>query len=183
VLERRLGVHVGWIVRNGRRETVTMAVEARVKSLYDDLWNVLPESAGIEARWARSTREWAANSGFHGPLAWDDDTIDDPRTVPQTDVQEPVATEGGNVAARWLLGESVVPGAADRREVLAHLFEWTQLTKEQIAARLEMTPAAADQAWNRIKKQARQEGRRVPWRRTYALRDRDLTRTDMEEAA
>jgi hypothetical protein len=77
----------------------------------------------------------------------------------------------------------VVLGDEDRKQVVQHLFEWTELTKEQIAARVEMTPGAAEQIWNRLKRQARTEGRPVPWRRVYALRDKTLAQDEMEEVA
>jgi hypothetical protein len=182
-LERRLGLHQWWIGRSFRhRKTVTMAVEARVAALYDQLWNVLPEDAGVDPERARSTREQAAEAGYAGPLEWDDDSINDPHAVPQADAFMPVATEGGNVAARWLLGESVILGRDDRREVLQHLFEWTNHTTEEIAEQLDMTPEAADRQWHRIKEKAQAEGRRV-WRRAYVKRERTMNQNEMEEAA
>ncbi len=39
------------------------------------------------------------------------------------------------------------------------------------------------QTWTRIKKQARDEGRREPWRRVYIPRERDLKQNEMGEAA
>ena len=182
-LEQRLGVHAGWITRTLREgKSVRMAVEVRVKSLYDGLWNVSAERSGVDPDLVLVTQQLALRAGFAGPLAWDDDTIDDPAAVPQTDAPLPVATEGGNVAARWLLGEAVILGRDDRREVLQHLFEWTNDTTEEIAVRLDMSPVAAAQQWERIKKRARGEGRRV-WRRVYVPRERDLTRNEMGEAA
>lgn len=182
-IEKRLNVHAYWVGRCLRRKGVTLAVQARVLHVYDDLWRIRPETQGVDPGQAESARLYARSRQWHGPLAWDDDTIDDPKAVPQTDALVPVATEGGNVAARWLLGESVVLDDEARKQVIQHLFEWTQLTKEQIGQRVEMTPAAAEQVWNRIKKQARLEGRPVPWRRVYALRDKNLTKNEMGEAA
>jgi hypothetical protein len=127
------------------------------------------------------TRKLAEAEGWAPPLAWDDDTIDDPQAMPQLDAVEPVVTEGGNVAARWLMGESVILGVADRKEVLAYLYEWTDLTVQEIAARLEMTPDAADQTWSRIKRKARLAGGPVPWRRVYV--PRTLKQNEMGEAA
>ncbi|MGW2384345.1 hypothetical protein [Streptomyces sp. NPDC001658] len=166
-----------------RGERVSARFARKVAGLYDLLWTQRPEDHGVPPGVASRVRSRAASAGFYGPLAWDDDTIDDPKAVPMTDASAPAATEGGNLADRWLLGESVVLDAAARKQVIRHFFEWTELTVEQIAARLEMTPAAVDQAWNRVKKQARLEGSPVPWRRTYALRDKDLDQKDVQEAA
>lgn len=164
-----------WALAAGRWPTIKVGMDDGVRAAYDQLWM----SAGKSPK----TRLLAERKGWVSPLAWGDDTIDDPRAVPQTDAVQPDATEGGNVAARWLLGESVILGAEDRREVIQHLFEWTELTKEQIAERLEMAPAAVEQTWMRLKKKARLEGQPVPWRRVYALRDKDLKRNEMGEAA
>lgn len=162
---------------------VTARLARLVAAAYDAWWDQDPLEHGVSLNSVSRVRADASRGGFYGALAWDDDTIDDPSATPVTDAPAPAVTEGGNVAARWLLGESVVLGDEDRKQVVQHLFEWTQLTKEQIAARLEMTPAAAEQIWNRLKRQARAEGRPVPWRRVYGLRDKDLRQNQMGAAA
>lgn len=159
---------------HGRRPTVTVAMAQAVQRAYDRL----AMSVGASVR----GRLKAKRLGWNGPLAWDENTIDDPRALPQTDAPMPVATEGGNVSARWLHGESVVLGRHDRREVLQHLYEWTNDTTAEIAAQLEMSPAAAERAWERMKERAAAEGRRL-WRRVYVPRERTLDQNDMEEAA
>lgn len=184
VLEQRLGVHEWWINRSFRSWTrVTLAVEARTRALYDECWNLQPEQAGVDPGEAEDSRLYARARGWDGPLAWDDDTIDDPQAQPLTDAVEPIATEGGNVADRWLHGESVILRPEDRKQVLQHLFEWTNDTPEEIADRLEMTVDAVWQTWSRIKKKARQEGRTEPWRRVYVPRERSLNQNQMEEVA
>lgn len=162
---------------------VTARVARLVAAAYDAWWNQDPLEHGVSLNSVSRVRGEAARAGYHGALAWDDETIDDPNAVPVTDAVQPTATEGGNLAARWLLGESVVLGDEDRKQVVQHLFEWTQLTKEEIGARVDMTPAAAEQIWNRLKRQARAEGRPVPWRRVYALRDKTLEQGEMGAAA
>jgi len=159
----------------GEWPTIKVAMDDGIRAAYDQL----SMSTGRSPK----TRLLAERKGWVPPLAWDDNAIDDPAAVPQTDADKPMATEGENVADRWLHGESVVLGDEDRKQVIRHLFEWTQLTKEEIAERVEMTPAATEQIWNRLKKQARAEGRPVPWRRVYALRDKKLKQNEMEEAA
>lgn len=156
----------------GRWSTIKVGMDDGVRAAYDRL----SMSTGQSAK----TRSWAQRNGWVPPLAWDDETIDDPDTVPHTDGVEPVATEGRNVAARWLMGESVVLDRQARDEVLQHLFEWTNDTTEEIAVRLEMTPGAVERQWHRIKEKAAAEGRRV-WRRVYVRRD--INQNEMEEAA
>ncbi|MCX4911878.1 hypothetical protein [Streptomyces sp. NBC_00878] len=165
-----------------RRPVVSVRFARRVAGLYDRLWTQMPEDRGVPEYVADRVRRNAVKQEFHGPLAWDDDTIDDPKAGPVADVVGPVVTEGGNVADRWLLGESVSLGRADRRKVLQHLFEWTNDTTVEIADRLEMTPSAAERQWERIKEKAALEGQRV-WRRVYVPRERDLRQNEMGEAA
>jgi DNA-directed RNA polymerase specialized sigma24 family protein len=159
---------------HGRRPTVTVALARAVREAYDKL----AMSVGASVR----ARRKAERLGWHGPLAWDDDTIDDPRAVPVTDAVEPVASDGENLAARWLMGESVILGRAERDEVLTYLFEWTNDTTEEIAARLGMKPGTAERKWHRIKQRAECEGRRV-WRRVYVPRERTMKQDEMGEAA
>ena len=181
-MARQIGMSESPFKRALNKERVTARIARAVAGLYDEWWNRDPLEYGLLPKSVARVKADAARAGWHGPLAWDDDTIDDPAAVPQTDAPLPVATEGGNVAARWLLGESVILGRDDRREVLQHLFEWTNDTTEEIAVRLDMSPVAAAQQWERIKKQARGEGRRV-WRRVYVPRERDLNKNEMREAA
>ncbi|MFK0288295.1 hypothetical protein ACIQVL_48665 [Streptomyces sp. NPDC090499] len=162
------------MLTHGQRATVTMALEQAVRRAYARLSMTVGTSSYGRAR--------ATGYGWHGPLAWDDETIDDPTAQPLTDAVAPAATEGGNVADRWLMGESVILGAKDRKEVLAYLFEWTNDTAAEIADKLEMTPAAAARQWERMKEQAQLEGRRL-WRRVYVPRERTLKQNEMEEAA
>jgi DNA-binding CsgD family transcriptional regulator len=183
---RLMAERVGMVEKNfGKaiaRERVTARVARRVAAMYDELWNQDPLEHGVPLWSVARVQGDAARSGFHSALAWDDDTIDDPKAVPITDALEPVVTEGGNVAQRWLLGESVILGRDDRREVLQHLFEWTNDTTAEIAAKLDMTPDAAERAWERIKEKAQADGRRV-WRRVYVPRERTLNQNEMEEVA
>jgi transcriptional regulator with XRE-family HTH domain len=160
---------------HGRRPMVTVALARSVQRAYDKLWM----SVGSSVR----ARLKAERLGWHGPLAWDDDTIDDPKALPQTDAVPPAVTEGENVLARWLMGEAVILGPEHRDEALAYLFEWTSLTAEEIGERLGMSKAAAEQVWYRLKRKAREEGRPEPRRRVFALRDKELTKSEMGEVA
>lgn len=51
---------------------------AKIAALYDEWWDVIPvgRNAGI-------TRAYAASQQWRTPLAWDDDSIDDPNAEPQ----------------------------------------------------------------------------------------------------
>lgn len=149
------------------RGRVSVPLAKTVVRLYDELWDQRPEDHGVREWIADRVRREAKSAGLYGPLAWDDEAIDNPAALPQTDAQVSLLGQGENLAARFLLGESVILDAASRREVLVHLMEWTELTVEQVAERLEMTEAAVSRAWERVKAKAREEGRRPPWRRVY----------------
>jgi lambda repressor-like predicted transcriptional regulator len=185
--KRRTADAVGYAQQNLktclRQPTVSARLARRIAAVYDQWWNQRPEDHGVQPYVADRVRRYAAANGYYGPLAWDDDTIDDPKAGPATDAVAPIATEGGNVADRWLHGEAVILGAEDRKQVLQHLMEWTNDTPQEIAAQLEISLDTLWQTWSRLKKQARQEGRREPWRRVYVPRDRTLNQTEMEEAA
>jgi transcriptional regulator with XRE-family HTH domain len=56
------------------KQRVTAVTAGKVRGLYDRLWNV-------PGPWPKA-RNWAARRGWPPPLAWDDDTIDDPAARP-----------------------------------------------------------------------------------------------------
>ncbi|MFF9287571.1 helix-turn-helix domain-containing protein [Streptomyces griseosporeus] len=164
-----------------------------ISALAAGLWPTIKVSAddGIRAAYDRlcmktgtsaKTRILAQRRGWAPPLAWEEEAIDDPSAVPQFDAEPATATEGENLVARWLMGESVVLGAEHRDEALLHLFEWTSLSSQQIADRLGMSKASAEAVWFRAKRKARAEGRREPWRRVWSV-ERPMKQNEMEEAA
>ena len=165
------------------KSKVTVGLARRVVAVYDQWWNQDPLDHGLALNPVSRTRHAAQRAGFYGPLAWDDDTIDNPNAMPMTDAMRPAVTDGANVADRWLMGESVILGPEDRKKVVQYLMEWTNDTPEEIAAQLEISLDALWQMWSRIKKKSRMEGRTEPWRRVYVPRERDLMQNEMEEAA
>lgn len=182
-IARQIGMREDGFRKAVGKDRVTAKLARSVAAVYDAWWNQDPLEHGLASNPVATTRGMARRAGWHGPLAWDDDRIDDPNAVPVTDAVAPVVSEGGNVADRWLHGESVILGPDDRKQVLQHLFEWTNDTPEEIAAQLEISVDAMWQIWSRIKKKARQEGRTEPWRRVYVPRERDMNQNQMEEAA
>ncbi|MDJ0466095.1 hypothetical protein [Streptomyces sp. H27-C3] len=145
-------------------ERVSARFARKVADLYDRWWDQKPADHGVAAWVAERARRVAAEQQWPSPLAWDDASLDDPSAVPVWDAVVPAA-EGGDVATRWLMGESVVLHAAARREVIAYLMEWSPRSPAEIAGQLEMTPEAVSRQWERIKARARVTGERVPARR------------------
>src|SRR5574343_710808 len=78
--------------------TVDARTAERVPRLYDRLSMTPAPTSGR----ATFVRNWAASQGWVPPLAWDDDTIDDPSAAPQG-VAEPVAAEPDELDARLLV--------------------------------------------------------------------------------
>jgi len=78
-----VAAQAGWTLQNvskiAHRWSPTLEVRnARLfAGIYDRLWSVRPD--GLRADRAR---QHAARQGWFGPLAWDDDTIDDPAALP-----------------------------------------------------------------------------------------------------
>jgi hypothetical protein len=161
----------------GNWTKISVQNDEAVRQVYGKL------SMTVGASW--KTRRLAESKGWAPPLAWDDDTIDDPAASPVLDAPEPAAAEsGGSAVARFLMGESVVLDHAGRREAIGHLMEWTDLTPAEIAVRMESSAGAVSRTWERIKKQARDEGRPAPWRRKLEIVSRSqMSQRHLERAA
>lgn len=70
---------------------VTVATRDAVRALYDELWDAIPPAAAWRERQATSrARGLAARYGWAPPMAWDDETIDDPAAVPDLGEDERV---------------------------------------------------------------------------------------------
>ncbi|MEU1327177.1 hypothetical protein [Streptomyces microflavus] len=160
----------------GRYQTLKVKADDGIRAAYDQL--------SMQAGSSWKTRKLAEERGWAPPLAWDDDTIDDPAAVPQLDAPQAGFTEGDDVANRFLMGESVVLDREARRAVICHLMEWSTETPEEIGSRLEMSEGAVSQVWVRVKREARIAGQPVPWRRVYvSLSEMNLTKDDLRSAA
>jgi DNA-binding Xre family transcriptional regulator len=128
-------------------------------------------------------RRIAERNGWAPPLAWDDETIDDPAATPVTDAEEPAACTSSDAVARWLMGESVILDAAGRREAVAYLMEWSADSADLIGERFGMSRDAVDQIWSRVRRRAQKEGGPVPWRRVYLPPVRKTGAVDWEQKA
>lgn len=80
---------IGWLVSNyalvAKGHPVTAATARLIAGLYDQL-SMTPAAPGYSSTRAR---KFAAGKGWAPPLAWDDDTIDDPRARPDGSVNQP----------------------------------------------------------------------------------------------
>jgi lambda repressor-like predicted transcriptional regulator len=74
-----------------KRDRVHADTARAVRVLYDRLWNAAPpETEHREKIAAARSRSYAAARGWARPMAWDDDTIDDPNAVSEgTETEQP----------------------------------------------------------------------------------------------
>lgn len=116
-LAEHLGLERNTVGRYMTRPKVYASTAADVRDLYDRLWNVLPPSS---SKWDVSAlvaaRREAARSRWAPPLAWDEETIDDPAARPAgarkaAPVIDDVAVE------RALAGDPVELSRAEAAEV------------------------------------------------------------------
>lgn len=81
--------HLGKIT-HGHARKVKASTAVAVRDLYEQLWNSPPAArTPQEAHVITRARLAAARNGWAPPLAWDDDTIDDPNSVPEGAEGEP----------------------------------------------------------------------------------------------
>jgi hypothetical protein len=105
------------------------ATASKVKAAYDRLWSTPPrELTPAEKGSASRTRNWAASKGWAPPLAWDDDTIDDPAAEPYRPDEDTARVPGrpGKVTPEfledleWLRATGVAPKDAAERLGIRH---------------------------------------------------------------
>lgn len=108
---------------------VQAQLAARVSRLYDRLWNVALAWPG-----AAACRVYAAGKGYVPPLAWDDDTIDDPAAEPVGSLLAAAALDEVAVTEA-MRGRPVPLNRAERAEAVRRLTA-AGYSSRQIAERL-----------------------------------------------
>lgn len=143
-LAAEIGVDVAalWSLayRNGG---VTAKTAARVRDTYDQLWDKDPTDGanGRQASSAERVRREALARGWVGPLAWDDDEIDDPAARPH--VPSPANRTGEELdevaVLRAVTGQDVHLTRAERLSVVQELHS-QGLNDKQIGRRTGLHP-------------------------------------------
>lgn len=130
-IARRAGKTSKSVVLYLDQESVTYEAHQAIARVYDQMWDKTPPRDTPEQNrlYLRSKRH-AERQGWAGPLAWDDDTIDDPDAKPNTagdGSDEPIVDE--IAVHRALAGEKVRLGQAERREIVkrAHERRWSDV--------------------------------------------------------
>ena len=109
---------------------ITVKFARRIRELYDTLQNTRPpEATPVEKRSASRSRNLARRKGWSLPIAWDDDTIDDPNSEPWRDTGK--HTKGPHPRVQledveWMLADGA--------------------TLIQVATRLHATPESVERA-------------------------------------
>lgn len=127
LLAARLGVSGSAVRAWTYNERVRRSTVARVAALYDQLWDQPGASSRTAAR--------AARAGWAPPLAWDDDTIDDPASRPDRGHGLPAAFDEIAVQRAMRGDRAVRLRPVERAEVVRRLTA-VGLSATQIADRL-----------------------------------------------
>ncbi|MER5302180.1 hypothetical protein ABT039_22355 [Streptomyces lasiicapitis] len=132
VLAREVGMDPGNFDDLFLRSTVTVGTAQRVSRLYDRAWNADPRTFGTSTRGIIRALRRAAADGLASPLAWDDESIDDPAAVPDL---------GARASRTAALVEDV-----------SWLMDTCGYTRQQAAERIGVTKAAVDKAFARVRR-------------------------------
>lgn len=118
------------------RKQVTVATATKARDLYEQLWDTPAPPSGRHGSVPIRARNYAKRMGWVPPLAWDDETIDDPAAAPHSD--ELAARRGAKGAGR-VNADSLHDCAID----------WG-MTREQAADRLGVTKSGIEHALQRL---------------------------------
>lgn len=146
----------------GRRISVRLA--RTVRDLYNELWDQPAEQHGTLKWVADRTRRQAAAANWAPPLAWDDETIDDPKTRAKRGGSRPDGTPDYAKAIRALEGEPIPLTGPERTLAVRIGLAQRGMTYKEIATELDMAPDTVMRAWERIKERAARDGKPVPRR-------------------
>lgn len=144
--QTRLADQLGWNVGNfnslilGRDcPRVQHDTQVRVRALYDRLWNVPPVAAnGHQKGGITYAKRVAAKRGWVPPMAWDDETIDDPAARPHSGNRVRPGAVDELTVDLFLDGHRLTLGKPERVEVVRRLAARGH-SDPQIAARVGVT--------------------------------------------
>ncbi|MEW2302045.1 hypothetical protein AB0958_19065 [Streptomyces sp. NPDC006655] len=162
-LAARKGIHpvrLTTIMQKGTR-TTSVATVRIVRDLYNELWHRSPNEDEVPGWIQKRTRNDAASKEWHGPLAWDDDTIDDPKARPRRGRKEDGSVDMAKVMRR-LEGENLPLSGWENTAAIEYGARTRGLSFDAIAELLAMDVDSVKRTWERIKARARAEGEKWP---------------------
>jgi transcriptional regulator with XRE-family HTH domain len=113
----RIGMKDRQIWWTTRQKYLRVATAARIAAAYDELVDLAPPTDTKAQRISVArTLAHASRKGFHPPIAWDDDTIDDPAAEPYAELDDDQVDEA--VVARLLEGRQVKSTKAEKFEAM-----------------------------------------------------------------
>lgn len=120
-------------IPNGLRTQVNVAHDRAIRALYDEWSMRLPQQAVWHDKAAASrARRYAQQRGWQPPLAWDEETIDDPAATP-AEVVAGVHVDDAAVERRMAGDKTVALTSADRgelvRRMLARGFSFNEIER------------------------------------------------------
>jgi len=130
MLGARYGRSSSWFSHLLRTPRVTPSTAALVRRMYDDLAMTPPQPVTKNQRGqVTKTKQFAEAHGFPPPLAWDDDSIDDPTAEPAEGWGKPAAVTDESFLTRVdavvieaaIRGEQPRLSPPERREVITRL--------------------------------------------------------------
>lgn len=125
-LANRIGMNRANFFKLMLAAEVTVGTAKKIRVLYDELWNVTPpRSTHAERSSYTRSRKHAAAHGWLPPLAWDDDSIDDPDAEPYRDRYVSAADRGIDeiAVAEAIRGRAVHLTPGERAEAVRRLTE------------------------------------------------------------
>lgn len=163
----RVAAFIGTHERNFHRvmrrasKTTSAATARLIRDAYDNLWDRDPAELGIPEPFARRTRDAAERQGWDGPLAWDDETIDDPKAKPCRGRRQDTGIDMAKVL-RAFDGTPLDLTGQERTAAIEYGARTLDMPFERIAEHLGMEYEAVKQSWERIKARARKRGEKWP---------------------
>ncbi|MFF5445432.1 hypothetical protein [Streptomyces sp. NPDC012888] len=83
-LESEIGIHAHCLGDMARATSLISGNARKVRDSYRRLLTTTAERCGVGAQARALARRVAEREGWHGPLAWDENSIDDPHAEPET---------------------------------------------------------------------------------------------------
>lgn len=120
--QSRIGVRIGMQPGNFNRTIKADHVQAvtarKVKTIYEELWNQPQTGTDWHSKAAATrARNYAKAHGWLPPLAWDDETIDDPTTSPAVFEEAPMVHGEDRIAEI----EFLIRSGAGQTEILSRM--------------------------------------------------------------
>lgn len=107
----RSGVNYRSLRRIGHYPRISLQLHLKVEALYQNLSDI----PAPDTPWNAIIRERALAAGWVPPIAWDEDTIDDPQATPQHNIEKYVPSVNEDIDIELLINGKFPPGSPNSR--------------------------------------------------------------------